>query len=500
MPATKQRKILLIEPPFHRLFKETYSLDRYPLALGYLAGAVKKNTHWQVQTFNADFTPGGELIKVSYMAGEGFLNYRMNLENRDGKAWQNVRTVLEQFQPDFVGISAKSQNFTSAKIVAELARQANPRAVIIIGGPHPSMVGPEVLKYPEFDIAVRGEGERTIVELLQAIETGNDIATVNGIVYRKGSEILQTQPRELIEDLDVLDFPHASAAHTLLDYDKYPPTAFQFVFATRGCPFNCFFCGSRNIWSRKVRFRSPANVVAELKQLQRKGLRFVHFDDDTFGVTRKHIRELCSAIRLGCPNLKWSCEIHVNLVDDETMAMMKRAGCFRIQLGVESGCNEILNAMRKGFVIEQAHKACRIIKNHGLELHVFFMVGFPQETEASLAQTAQAIATISADRVLYSIFTPYPGTEAYEFCRERGLVGETVDLSMHFHQSPENCFCQNIPRDKFRSLVAEIEKKVDSRNSKMRIREMFSLNALRRIGELGPKEALRKGWQVLQGK
>ncbi len=494
------RKILLIEPPFHRLFKATYSLDRCPLALGYLADAVKRNTDWLVQTCNADFVPGGELIKVSYMAGEGFENYRRNLKDTTADIWQEVRKTIEKCDPDVVGISAKTQNFTSACIVAALAKQAKPSTTVILGGPHPSMVGRDVLLCPDIDLAVCGEGERTIVELLGAIEADSDISQVAGVVYWRAGQIVQSPRRELIAELDSLGFPHEAARQSLLDYDRYPLGAFQYVFASRGCPHDCFFCGSRNIWTRKVRFRTPANVVEELQQLQKLGLRFVHFDDDMFGVTRKNLKQLCRAIAENCPQLRWSCEIHVKLVDNETITEMKRAGCFRVQLGIESGCDEILEEMRKGFTIDQAQAACRIIKKHGLQLHAFFMVGFPQETEQSLARTSQAMKTIAADRVLYSIFTPYPGTEAYDYCREKGLVGENIDLSMHFHQSPANCFCSQIPRQRFRQLVAEIEKNIDRRNSRRRIMEIFSFNSLRRIRQLGLARALSKGFGVLRGR
>jgi uncharacterized radical SAM superfamily protein len=495
-----RQKILLIEPPFHRLFKDTYSLDRYLLALGYLAGAIGQGTDWTVNTYNADFLPGGEQVQVSYLAGAGFASYQRNLQNRDAKIWLQIRAVLERYKPGVVGISAKSQNFTAACIVAELAKEVNPRCLVVLGGAHPSMVGPEVLLCPHIDFAVRGEGEVTIVELLVAIQNGADTSEIPGLLYRHAGQRLAGPPRGAIADLDTLPPPHANAPETLVDYDLYPPTAFQYVFATRGCPFNCLFCGSRNIWSRKVRFRSPESVVAELRQLQGLGLRFVHFDDDTFGVTGKYIRELCGEIARGCPGLKWSCEIHVNLVNAQTIAEMKRAGCYRIQIGVESGCDEILRAMRKGFNIDQARDACDTIKRLGLELHAFFMVGFPQETEKTLAQTARAMREIAADRVLYSIFTPYPGTEAYEYCQARGLVGPTVDLSKHFHQSPENCFCQNIAPSRFRQLVAEIERAVDRKNARRRIREICSMNSLVRLRQLGPDRAMRKAWQVIRGK
>lgn len=499
MPENPKR-ILLIEPPFNRLFKDTYSLERYPLSLGYLAGAIQAGTDWDVKTYNADFTPHGELIRVSYLAGEGYEHFRRNLKEPTAPVWNEVRDTLANLRPDVVAISTKTQTHASARIVAKLAKQHNPDVLVLVGGPHPSILAERVLDCPDFDIALLGEGEATMVELLQTIQRGGDVGQVAGIAYRRADQAGCTAPRALIENLDTLPFPHANAPDTLVGYEHYPLRAFRFVFGLRGCPYNCFFCGSRRIWTRQVRYRSCQNVVAELQSLQAMGLKFVHFDDDTFGVRPAYIRQLCDAIATHCPQLRWSCELHVNLVRDDLLAAMRRAGCYMMQVGVESGSNEILRAMRKGFTIEQAYRACRRIRNHGIWLQTFFMVGFPQETEFTLGQTARAMRRIASNRVMYSIFTPYPGTEAYDLCLQNGLIDEQRDVSLYYHQNPENCFCLHLESERFRQLVAKIERTVDRRNALHRIREIASFNTLRHIGELGLVEAIRKGWNVLRGR
>jgi len=198
------------------------------------------------------------------------------------------------------------------------------------------MVGADLLNYPEIDICVKGEGENTIVELLDAIESEKKFDSIQGIVYRKDGRIVENPSRKFINNLDSLCFPHESAPEVLKDYDQYPPTAFNKIFAIRGCPYNCSFCGSHKIWSRKVRFRSPENVVKEIKSLQKKGIRSVHFDDDTFGINKKYINKLCNALIADCPGLKWSCEMHVNLCAEDTISLMRAAGCYSIQIGIAS--------------------------------------------------------------------------------------------------------------------------------------------------------------------
>ncbi|MDP3732706.1 MAG: radical SAM protein [Candidatus Omnitrophota bacterium] len=496
----KERKILFIEPPFYRLFKNTYSLDRYPLSLGYLAALVRKNTNWEAIVYNADFSPHSESQEVSYLAGAGFDNYLNSLKEPSMPIWGEVKRAIRQYKPTVVGISAKSQNFTSACIVAKLAKEVDEGIMVIIGGPHPSMVGSETLKCSTIDFGVKGEGEITIVELLNAIDSGDSFDSIKGLIYRKNDLIIENPLREFIKDLDSLPFPYAHAEEVLKDFDKYPKAAFGYIFATRGCPYNCFFCGSRNIWSRQVRFRSPENVAEEIKALQREGIRLFYFVDDNFGVNKQYINDLCKALIEHCPGIKWNCEFHVKLVDEESISLMKQAGCFLIQIGIESGNNEILKKMRKNITIEEAYAAARTIKKYGIQLQAFFIIGFPQETEATLNDTVRAMKKIKCDVLTYSIFTPYPGTEAFEFCKNTGLIEENYDVSLYNHQSPFCNFCMNIPAERFRLLASKIEKMVDKKNRINRIKRIFSLTTFDIIKELGMVKSIQKGLRVFFGR
>lgn len=493
-------RILLIEPPFYRLFKETYSLHRYPLGIAYLAATVRLKTKWRVTAYNADFSPVGDLPQVSYLAGAGFQQYLKNLKDLSGPVWQEVSRTIAAFKPRVVGISAKSQNFSSACIVAKLAKDFDRNVTVVMGGPHASMVGGEVLKCREIDVCVRGEGEETIVELLEAIDAGEKLEGIKGLVFEDGDAIIENSPRGLIEDLDSLVFPHEGAPDVLKDYEQYPPKAFGHIFAIRGCPYNCFYCGSREVWSRKPRFRSPENVVEEIQSLRRKGLKVVDFDDDTFGVNRRYIFELCGALVARCPGLTWSCELHVKLVDEETLSILKKSGCTWLNVGIESGNNEILKKIRKDFSIEEALAACELIRKYGIGLSAFFMVGFPWETEDTLRDTWRAMKRCRSDAISYSIFTPYPGTEAFEFCKENGLIDADFDLSLYHHQSPANCFSMYIPPERFRQLVARIERIVDRKIRFNTIRKAFSLRNIPKLKEFGIRESIEKGRRLLLGR
>jgi anaerobic magnesium-protoporphyrin IX monomethyl ester cyclase len=491
--------MVLIEPPFLRLFKPTYSLDRLPLGLAYLAGSIGKETKWDIKIYNGDFVGQSEQVRLSYLGGNGFANYLNNLEDTCGAVWREVKATIRSLAPHAVGITSKAQNFGSARVVARIAKEVDSNIFVIVGGPHPTLQPTEVLNDPHIDMSVFGEGEATIVDLLHALENGESLERVRGVAYRKNGTVFRNGHRDLLRDLDRLSFPHENLEHVLLDYDRYPTSAFKYVVATRGCPFNCLFCGSRYLWGRSVRFRSPENVVRELQSLWKKGLRLIHFSDDTFGVNRDYLKSMCKAIEANCPRLRWSCETHVSLVTRETVAAMKRAGCHSIEIGIESGNNAMLKRIRKGTTIEQAFAACDTIKQSGIEVVALFMVGLPDETEATLADTWRAMQRINCDRIHFSIFTPYPGTEAFELCRAQGLIGSTYDPSVYGHQSPENFFCKGISPDLFRRATAAIERMVDRRNFHGRLKGLFRPAGIQRMRESGPIKGLRNGIKFFMG-
>jgi len=450
--------------------------------------------------YNADFSPKSEEMKVMYMVGPGFDNYLNCLRDPSGPVWTEMKRTILDFRPAVVGISAQSPTFASTQLVAKLAKEINKRVIVIVGGPHSSAVGSEVLNCPDIDISVSGEGENTIVEILHAIDNRVDLDDIPGVSYRQSGRNVRTRPRQHISDLDSLPFPNRIAREVLKDYDRYPQNAFKYIFATRGCPYSCIFCGSRSVWSRKVRFRSPENVVEEINRLQDKGLRSIHFDDDTFGIRKEYIRDICNALIKGCPRLKWSCELHAGLVDEESISLMKEAGCYLIQLGVETASNEILRQIGKNITFEEALMACRIVKRHGIRLEAFFMVGFPQETEDTMRDTMAAMKKIEADQIVYSIFTPYPGTEAFELCKNMGLIGKDYDPSLYNHQSPANCFCVNMNAERFRALASEIERMVDRKNRLKRVEDVLSLDTIWRIQDEGILRALKKGLKIFLGR
>jgi len=491
-------KLLLVEPPFYRLYKPSYSLRGYPMSLAYLAGAAIKETNWQVMAYCADFSPEPEPFKINYLTGQGFQNYLESLAAATGPVWEEVRRTIAEFHPTVIGITTKSPTFGSAKIVARIAKQIDPNIIVVLGGPHVSAVGSTAMDCPDVDICVRGEGENTLVELLQKIEEHDSFDDIKGLLFRKNGHIAETGQRPFIRDLDSLAFPLDTAPEVLKDYEKYSLEAFGFIFAARGCPYNCYFCGSRGLWTRTPRFRSVHNVISEISQMQSKGIRTVHFSDDSFGVSHEHLRALCQAIRNQCRGLRWTCRLPVKLATQENVLAMQQSGCYAVELGVESGNNEMLQRIKKDITIEEAISAAKRLRKHRIEVTATFIVGFPEETEETLRDTFQAMQNINASHITYSIFTPYPGTEAFDFCEQNGLLADDFDVARYNHQSPENCFCLHIPKDRFRALVSEVEAMVDRKTLReRRLKLLKPREVLSRIHELGPIESLKRVWRAV---
>ena len=487
MPARK--RLMLIEPPFKRLHHDNISLVKYPLALGYLSGAVLKWTDWEVQTYNADFNPEKRLwMSYSYMMEEGFPRYLRTLADPAAPIWTEVRNAIADFKPDVVGITAKTQNFTSASVVARIAKECNPGAKVVLGGPHATLSTKGALECPDIDVAVLGEGEMTLVELLRTWGAGReDVGGVAGLAYRRNGHVAFTAPRPNLQDLDALPFPAESAPRVLRDYDRYPVEAFEFVFATRGCPYNCTFCESKAIWTRQARWRSPENVVREIKALQARGCNYVYFDDDTFGINPRYIKELCQRIEAECPDLRWGCEITVGCSKEQSAKYMRRAGCIMVRIGVESGNNRMLRKLKKGHTIEKAHAAVDLYRRKGIEAQTFFMIGLPEETEETLQDTMTAIRTINASAIMLNTFTPYPGSQLFEECRKLGVVDDDFDITLYNHLSPANCFTAHIAPERFRKLAAEAFAYVDRRNDRRRL-----LRALRMLRWRGIRHTRRE--------
>jgi len=460
-------KILLINPPWYRFFDE--ELAAYPIGLSYIAGVMEKNG-FNVIVYNADhetqkktslfISPGSKMLSRHEQ-------YQAILKDMNHVIWQDIRETIEKHSPDVIGLSVMTPKYGAALNVARLAKKINTNTIIVLGGIHPTIMSEETIKNECVDFVVRGEGEYTFLELMKKIKNGKkDFENVLGISYKKEEKPFHNPDRPLIENLD--DLPNPSR-HLLLDKETYHPNAFSKIFSTRGCPYQCTFCGSNKIWKRKVRFRSPEKVVDEIISVKDDyGSKHFVFEDDSFTIDKNFVNSVCDLLIEQKANVEWSCETRANLVTDELIKKMKKAGCTGIVIGVESGSPRILKKIKKGVTIEEIENAARIIKKNSLLFSAFFMIGFPDETEDDINKTIELMKKIKPFTAVLSIFTPYPDTEAYGECLNYGLIPDNINWSTFYHQSPEMHFVKNITKERFNEIVRHTEKIFDEHNKLQR--------------------------------
>jgi len=387
--------VTLVNPPYPKGAHQHPPFT--PLGLGYLAAVLLKNKY-QVDVIDC------QVLNTSY---------------------EEVRRKLVRRKPDIVGITSTTLTYKSALHIAEIAKELNPKCLTILGGCHATFWNEKVLQDSRYiDVVVRGEGEQTILELVERFKHGKPFHDVLGITCRKGEEIVENPMRPYVENLDSLPFP----AHHLWPIShlrKYGKVIFP-VMTSRGCTFWCEFCTAVRMFGRRYRARSPKNVVDELEFLQKNyGAEQFTFYDDTFTVNQARTAEICDEIINRKLKIEWDCETRVDMVSKELLQKMKNAGCFAVWYGLESGSQKLLNAMGKGIVLSQVMRAFKWTKEIELMAVVGVILGLPNETKETAWETIKFVELLNPDDVGYYIATPYPGTPMYDFAKEKGLLRVT---------------------------------------------------------------------------
>jgi anaerobic magnesium-protoporphyrin IX monomethyl ester cyclase len=323
---------------------------------------------------------------------------------------------------DIIGVTATTLLYKSAMQIITLAKQAQPQAVTILGGSHGTFWDENALReYPGLDVVVRREGEETLIELADKLQSQSNLSGVLGITYRSGDKIVRNQDRPFIEDLDALPFP----AHHLMPLENLKHNG-KIIFplvSSRGCVFWCDFCSTVRMFGRGYRMRSAKNVVDEMQLVHDKySVDQVTFYDDAFSVDRNRVVKICEELRARNLHIKWDCGTRVDMVDRELMQTMRDAGCFAVWLGVESGSEAILGAMNKRIKLDQTRLAYKTAHQLGLMTIANVVLGFPGETEQTAKETIRFVKELNPDDVGFYIATPYPGTPMYEQVKKNGWL------------------------------------------------------------------------------
>ena len=447
------KKVLLINPPFYRLMNSHF--NGLSLGLSYIAAVLAEN-RYEVKIYNADYK-NSENYADQREIFDGYDNYKKTLSNLNHPLWLEVKENIERYTPDIVGITMLTGTYKSAENVGKIAKELNNDIEVVVGGTHPTVLPNETIKNDYFDYVVRGEGEYTFLDLVK----GTRIIDIPGLTYlNERGEIVHNHDREFIEDLDSHPFPSRDLYLNDARYMDY-----GYLMTGRGCPFECTFCASKKIWQGRVRFRSPENVVEEVKQVHNKyGTKLFYFVDDTFTLNKKRAQKICKLLIEENLDISWICDTRVDTIDEELLRLMKESGCARVKIGVESGSERILKMVRKKITKKQIREAVSQIKKEGIDLTIYLMIGFPTETKAEMQETLDFARELDPTYYSLSILAPYPGTEIYDALIRSEIKLPKEHWEYFFHQSKDMILTDDIDM----ALVDECLL-LNEKNSKVRI-------------------------------
>ncbi|MBU2639833.1 MAG: B12-binding domain-containing radical SAM protein [Nanoarchaeota archaeon] len=449
-------KVLLIDPCWYSLQKQSNYISSVGLA--YLGSYLKNKGH-ECLIYNGDF-----ILKSETTHGDLLIDYEHYVSNIESdnnpyinKTLEELGRVMEEFKPDVVGITIITAKYGIAKKIAKKLKEINPKIKIVVGGIHPTSLPEETVKEEEFDIVVRGEGEVSFYNLIESLEKKKPLKNVKGITYKVNKKIIENLPELRVEDINSLPSPEWDLFYK---WEEFHPNSFGSIISSRGCPYDCTFCASKRLWGRKVRFRTPKNIFDEVKNTHKKyGTTIFRFNDDTFTLDNKRTTEFCNMLIHEKLNIKWGCDTRVDSIDLPLLKLMKKAGCFQVCFGIESGSKEILKVIKKGINLDKVRTAFKLTKKAKLESVGYFMMGFPTETKKQVWDTIRLCDEIKPDIFRWSLATPFVGTELYEIAKERNLLPKIKDWSRYFVYSSDMGLSENLTKEDKKELLEEIRKR-----------------------------------------
>lgn len=382
------------------------------------------------QTVQIIFPPT-ELATIAAVLRRGGAEARIRDYPAMSGSWDDYVADLKAWRPDMVlvnVITATCQQDMQALAAAKEILGAE-RVLTLAKGELMEAEGEKLLaQSPEVDFGLHGEVEQVLERFL----AGEALEGLPGLLWRShngaGERVMRNPGHPLLENLDALPFP----ARDLLQNDLYrsPETGkpLTVIHGNRGCPSKCIFCPAGVMSGYKVRYRTPANIMAEIDECVRiYGIRDFLFHGDTFTLNKKWLLELCDLIVASGHKIHWGCNSRVDTMDDERAARMKAAGCWVVAFGVETGNQAIMDKMKKGQKVERAQQAVEVCKRHGLRTHAFMVIGTPWETRQTLEETFQFVKRLDTDFFDFNIAYPLPGTELHTITLEAGLFEKTPD-------------------------------------------------------------------------
>lgn len=455
----KKAKVLLIQPP-QALFGKNLKRCVPPLGLAYIA-AVLEQDGFEVKILDAyvegfeNEKPVGELLLV-------------------GLEWDEIKRIVEEFNPQFVGISGMFDSQDKSVLEAcRVVKEVNPEIKIFVGGSHPTYYTEEVLKIKEMDFVILHEAEYTTRDLLNRLVNDQDIADLPGLGFKKDGQIRVNREVKWIENIDELPLP----ARHLLPMEKYikiglphsPFTKKQRVtqmVSSRGCTAKCIFCTSVIFWggAKQYRVRDPQLVVDEIEHLVHTyGIEEIHWDDDNFSLNRKNCEAILDEIIRRKIDVVWATPngIAVWALDEKLVEKMAQAGCYQLTFAIESANQEfLLKRIKKPLNLSKVKPL--LLKAHecGISVHAFFIIGFPGETKEMIMNTLKFAEETGFDSVSIHLATPLAGTELYQICQEQGLFKEDYDPTKNIYKMA-NIRTKDFEPEELQQLQKEYTKRIN---------------------------------------
>ncbi len=401
---TRPRRVLLVVPPGTR--EESY---------GRLSGAAGQLPMLGLAYIASSLIDQGHQVKV--------IDYEVS-----ALPMSQVENDIRDFRPDIVGMTAYITNMRRCGQIAKIVKSVDSNITVIFGGPQVTIFPEEAFLCPSLDIIVLSEGEIIVRNLMNALGDDEKMRQVRGIWFRSpDGRIFRGEREGLASDIDLFKPP----AIELYKMDAYFPPAHirgkrvAHLLASRGCPFQCTFCETKLTFGRSFRYHSTDRVIAELEALIALGYDGFQFYDDVFTANKKRVEDMCHAIIARKWRISWMCFTRTNTVSPDLLALMRKAGCYQIVFGGETGNDDLLNLLKKGVTVEQNAIGFRMARDAGIETVSSFMLGLPGETPEHSERTIKFALDSGLDYAVFPITEPYPGTELWVDAHKYGSFDNT---------------------------------------------------------------------------
>ncbi len=358
----------------------------------------------------------GCVLLATIMRDKGYDARALFLKPRD--------VLARPLETDLVGISTITATAPGAYAIGDAVRARG--IPVVFGGPHASFVPEEALEHGDF--CITGEGETGLPLLVEALNGRRRLEEVPGLLWRENGQVRRNPPAPPLEDLDSLPFPDFD----LLDMGESgkmggpgPGRATIPVQTSRGCPFDCSFCSVTGMFGRRYRYRSTANVIAELERYDSRRV-ILFFYDDNFAANPRWTKELLREMIRRRIGFRWSTQVRADVArDPELLSLMREAGCTHLYIGFESVDNATLKEMKKSQTVDEIRTAIRAIRAAKISIHGMFVFGFDSDTPQSTKATVRFAMRERIDSAQFLVLTPLPGSDFYERMRTEGRILDT---------------------------------------------------------------------------